>query len=210
VAATVTIRDRSNGDTLTARLTGDIARVTDGYGGWEEVDRPKRKGFPDWQSAPLLRMEVPLMFDGLATDSSVQPQVDRLEKMAQVRGERQRPPTVALSGPVPHTGTVWVIENPGWGDSSRRPDGALVRQEFTLQLLQWQDSDLVKTRPVKRRNRGMARTFAIVLTRHGRAETLMELCARALDDASKWREVAKLNKITRPRHLKVGQKIRLS
>jgi hypothetical protein len=210
MAATVTVRDRSTGNTVEARLGDGVPQVSDGYGGWEEVGRPHRKGFPDWQGGPLLRMSVPLVFDGLATDSSVQPQFNALERMASLRGERQRPPTVAVSGPVPHTGRVWVIEDIDWRASARNPAGTLVFQEFTLLLLQWQDQDLIKTRPVKQRNRGVARTFAIVLTRGNRAETLMELCARALDDASKWREVAKLNRISNPRALRVGQKVRLS
>lgn len=211
MAAAVTVRDRSNGNTVAARLGAGVPQVSDGYGGWEEVGRPQRKAFPDWQGTGLLRMAVPLVFDGLAADSSVQPQFNALEKMASLRGERQRPPTVAIAGPVPHTGRIWVIDNIEWGDSARNPAGTLVRQEFTLQLLQWQDQDLVKIRPVKQRRRGEARTFAIVKKRGDRAETLMELCARALGDSSKWQAVKKLNpNVKDPRGLTVGQKIRLS
>jgi phage protein U len=192
--ARVTIRDRSRpGRKVVARLHAGVPEVT-GYGGWEEVPRPKRRGFPDWQGQPLLRMAIPLCLDGLPENRSVQPRVNRLEAMSSVRGERKHPPTIAIKGPVPHTRRVWVIEDIEWGDSLRNRRGVLVRQEFTLMLLQWQDSDVV----VKRHRK-----------RSGDKKSNRKVKARQRNSSETLVDIADLNGLRDPRALDVGQELRL-
>lgn len=217
MAPTVTITDRRGGTRLDAQLGAGVPKPS-GDTGWEVVERPKRKGFPDWRQQPLGTLTLPLMFDGLAAGSSVELYVALLRRMA-ASDDVQRPPTVKISGPVPDTHLIWVIESIEWGDSDRAPDGTLVRQLFDLQLLEWQDGDVVKLRSAKvfrdRHQRSSIRSYSVVQTVKGptgaRGETLMQVVVRVLGDTGKWREVAKLNHITDPRRpLKVGRKVRFA
>jgi hypothetical protein len=212
VLPAVVIRNRRTGFEVVALLSEDSPEVT-GYGGWEEVERRRRRGFPDWTKQPLYRMTVPMILEGWSTNTPQDRAIRGLENMARRVGT-QRPPTVKLDGPVPHSDLVWVVESLDWGDALKDENGQVLRQLFSMTLMEWVDADLLAKRKRGRDGHGRGgKRFAVVKRRgkgsKARAETLMELCARVLRDSSRWREVAKLNKITHPRKLKVGRKIRL-
>lgn len=199
------VRNRRTGFQVKALLGEDSPKVT-GYGGWEEVERARRKSFPDWRRQSLLRQAIPLILEGFADNISQDRAVRGLENMALEQGN-QRPPTVKLEGPVAHTDLIWVIEDIDWGDQLKNVDGQVIRQQLVLNVLEWEDADLVARRRAGGGRGGSSRRTATVKKRGKRAETLAELCARV--GVTNVREVQRLNKIKDPRHLKVGQRIRL-
>lgn len=208
----VVVRNRRTGFEVRA-LLGEDTPVASGYGGWEEVTRAKRKGFPNWQAQALVRVTVPLILDGWASGAPQDQAIRGLENMASKRGN-QRPPTVKVDGPIPHADLVWVVESLDFGASLKNEAGQVLRQEATLGLMEWEDVDLLAKRKRGRDGPGgTGRRFTRVRMRgqgsKRRPEHLVEVVVRVLGDSSRWAEVRKLNKIKHPRKLKFKQKIRL-
>lgn len=128
------------------------ATLTDGFGGWEAIDRPKRVAMSRWKGRPLFRQDVPILFDGVDEDKNVEVDIATLIRMSQPAGALTPPPTVKITGPVERTDLVWVIENITWeadmvvrdmqtGGSVRMRQGAVVH------LLQYIDDKLILTPP---------------------------------------------------------------
>lgn len=128
------------------------ARVTDGYGGWEAIDRPKQLPFTRWVGAPPYQMEMALVFDSLATGGNVEHPIGLLERMAREPGGLGEPPIVKVVGPLPRSSSVaWVITGLDWGDALRGDDGLRVRQEVSVTLLQYTEPDGIKISVAKKR-----------------------------------------------------------
>jgi len=118
----------------------DRANVTQGYGGWQEVARPRRSTLTVWQSQPALRMDLPLLFDGLRTNESVQSQLAQLERLAGPSASDRQPPRIRIQahgGFVPHQSSLWVIDSLSWGDGAMNARGSVVRQQVTVSLLEY-------------------------------------------------------------------------
>lgn len=198
----IRIRDEDTQDSIVVLLGEGSATVT-GYGGWEEVSRPRRTGFVDWTGGALKRLNVPLMFDGWADDRDVEGDVRFLESLASDR--RGLPPsTVKLSSrAVPHTDLIWVIEALEWGDALRNSDGVLFRQTATVTFLEFVAADITT---IKKKQRKAKKSTKLVTVKKG--ETLVLIAKHHKVTLA---SVRKLNpKIRDPRKaLKVGSKIRL-
>jgi hypothetical protein len=126
--------------TLLARLSGDRPNVDAGYGGWSEVARPRRRPLAVWVGSPALRVSLPIIFDRLADNVSIERQISQLEKIATATGTDGTPPRihfVAQGSAVPHQSSTWVIDSLAWGDAIMNSDGNRVRQQVTLSLLEW-------------------------------------------------------------------------
>ena len=46
--------------------------ITGGYGGWEQIDRPRKKSITSWQGTPPFGMTVPVRFEGFAAAVQVE------------------------------------------------------------------------------------------------------------------------------------------
>lgn len=136
-------------------LGQDRPDVSSGYGGWDEVARPKRSTVTTWAGQPARRMALSLLFDNWYAGTSVELDIRRLERMALPRPGGQ-PPTVSVSAPggvIPPTyeALPWVIDAISWGDALMNRAGNRVRQAVTLTLLQFITDDMVKVSPAKKR-----------------------------------------------------------
>lgn len=132
------------------------AVITDGYGGWSQVSRPRTKAMTQWDGGNGFTMSVPVIISGWFDDSSVESRVRRLEQMSRAgEGESEPPPlAVTLPGDSPRDGEsfVWVLQNIEWGNSRRRDDdGHRTYQEATLTFWEHVRPDIVKLSPAKKR-----------------------------------------------------------
>lgn len=140
----------SNGLTFSVLRDETPPKITDGRGGWQVVDRRRRKGLTVWVGRNPLKMDVPILFDGwFDSPVSVDPDVAILQQMA-LGDDFIVPPTLTVDGLLPALGVNWVIEDLTWGEkavwiSGPAGDNIRVRQDCVVHLLQFVDADVVKT-----------------------------------------------------------------
>lgn len=133
---------------VVCRLGDARPDVTDGYGGWEEVQRPRRTTVTTWRGVPARRMALPILIDNWQAGLSVEYLIRRLERMALPRAGGQ-PPTVsvdAAGGHLPYQGLTWVIDAIEWGDALMNANGNRVRQAAVVTLLEYVSDDLIDKR----------------------------------------------------------------
>jgi hypothetical protein len=121
---------------------GKLAQYSSGAQIWTAVDRPKRKPLLEFTADQLWQLDLSLILDGSDTDTSVEAactQVGRWIKPDPATGE---PPILSVQGPIDQQGVSrWVAFTVGFSDAEdsviRRRDGARVRQDLTLTLIEY-------------------------------------------------------------------------
>lgn len=194
---------------VTVLLGEEPPKITDGYGGWSEVDRPRRSPLTDFLTVPLYRLSISAVLDGYAAGQSVQSQQHTIEKMARPVGT-EKPPIVNVAGSVPRTDIDWVVEGLEWDEVTRDDGGTLIRWGVTITLLQYVDPDQVEiSGPGNRAKCKKHGKHKKVTVRKG--DTLQKIAARELGSAKCWRKIAsiKSNKIRDPKKLKVGKVLKM-
>lgn len=202
------------GARLTVRLAdGPAVDDPTSGGGWVEVARPKRKALTEWVGYGPYRMTIPILFDGHATDRSVEPELEILRRMMRVPTPATGEPVVLrLEGPVPMTQLRWVIDDIETGQQLRAPSGHRTRVFQTVTLVEHIPADVVVYRqsPAKAaadRQSSASKTSKTYTVKSG--DTLSAIAARQLGSPSKWKQIADLNGIRDPNRLQVGQTLRL-
>lgn len=223
---------------LMVLLGADRPDVSSGYGGWSEVERPKRTTVTTWAGQPARRFALAILIDRFDAGVSVEGDIRALELMALPRPGGE-PPTVRVSAPggivPPYLEKMdWVIDALAWGDAAMNTYGNRTRQAATVTLLQYVSDDLVAASPAKKRRAGAARKSgknkkkgaktkrkashagrpkakpkAFGATIVFDGEDLLSVAARELGDATRWHEIAELNGIRDPRAVTRAQVIRL-
>jgi hypothetical protein len=221
---------------ITARLSDARPNVTAGYGGWQEIARPRRRPLSVWTGSPGLRMDLPLLLDRFAAGTSIERQITQIESLALPTAADGSPPRVrfaARGGAVPHQNRVWVVDTVAWGDALMNRAGDRTRQQVTLSMLEWIADVRVTEKATStqlRRQQARAKTkpgaaAKRVVAGHGRpksgghsraaadtfgaGEDLLSIAARELGDADRWIEIAQLNNLRDPRAIQPGQVLRL-
>lgn len=130
-----------------ARLGDGSATPSGGVGGWEVVNRPRRRPLTNWRGTPEpLRLSVPVLIDGWP-NQSVEDECQTLLVMGGLTGDDRQPPLLTLLGDIPYNvdrrpNLRWVIEALEWGAYLRRPgDDARVRQAVTIGLMVPEEDD---------------------------------------------------------------------
>jgi hypothetical protein len=196
-------------------LGSEPASLVGGSPTWEEVARPSRTALTNYTGQTLLKVDVPVLLDGWPSVGhprfrSVQDDVDQILRLCRSR-EANRPPDFTASGPIPYSGTRFVMELPDWGDGLRADEGTgirgeLVRQALVLHLTQFIDPDTLRFR---RKGAYMRRKGGTITLKEG--ETLLEVSARIYGDTSWAKELALVNGIKDVRKkLPAGTKITLA
>lgn len=203
--------------------------VTAGYGGWSRVARPRKKALTEWVGRDSMSIEIEFLIDVFC-----QPGVDNpgmlgekyiraLERMAGVDRSDPEPPMIMVTSTppklVPHnerraTHVSWFVESLAWDRDSIivLDSGNRVRAGGSVVITQHvADERLTSTSAQKRRGatsvRGATRNSYTVKE----GDTLSQIAARkdVYGDASKWKLIAKANKIRDPKNLKVGKELKI-
>jgi hypothetical protein len=207
------------GGSLTAKL-GNGAPAISGGGGWSVVSREKQVGMTEWAGYDPYTMDIPIVFDGFLDDASVESSIASLYWLMRTPvGSRHEPAVVTISGPVPLTNLRWVINSiaPATdADSEIRDElGRRIRFTATVTLLEHVPGNVLvahKKSPAKHHKASKGRKGHTTSTRSytvKRGDTLGSIAARLLHSSTKWHEIAKLNGIRDPNHIKVGQKLKI-
>jgi len=205
---------------VVALLDNDTATVTQGYGGWTEQDRARRRSLTIFTGPKPFKMDLPILFDGFSDDTSVEAAVKTIQQMAVGAKFNDPPPTVKITGHVPHTDKVWVIDDISWGETMRKIGGTLVRQHLIVHLMQYVTADIAKvsaTKKVQRKSKHKSKnTHEYVRTGYGYAidpstvsgysttyttregDTLTTIAARQLGDYDLWHDIADINGLRDP------------
>jgi len=200
---------------VVALLDEATAQITQGYGGWTEQDRARRRSLTYYSGPKPFRMDLPIVFDGFSTDTSVEGSVKTIETMAMPSSFNAPPPTVKVTGHVPGITLTWVIDDITWGETIRKIGGTLVRQHLVIHLLQYVTSDIAKvsaTKKVQTKSKHKSKNthewvrigygYAVdpstvsgynttYVTREG--DTLTTIAAQQLGDYDYWHDICDIN-----------------
>lgn len=200
--------------------------LSSGYGGWQAVARDLQTALTSWRGFDVYGVEMDLLIDNLDEGTSIEDVYDTIEALAG-RGRRApggQPPvlTVDAAGVMPHdqhpspTGdkdTRWVIATLEWSDddddNARNDAGNRILAACTVTLWKFEDGgrSLATQVAAVRKTVKQTKTKKTVKARAG--DNLVTIARRELGDGGRWEEIAKLNGLRDPRHLKTGQKIRI-
>jgi hypothetical protein len=207
-----------------AELGDGAPRVTQGYGGWDEVARRGRTSLTTWTGRQPLAIELPIYLDNFDEGEGlpVEAAISVLEGLAG-RGPQHptgRPPAIEVdtAGVMPFDvraseDTRWVITSLDWDVESVivNSSGNRVRAEVTVGLLEYVFDQSLRDRAatVQRStvaNPGNARKPHVVKA----GETAVSIAGSVLKDPGRWREIATLNGIGDPRKaLSAGRSLKM-
>jgi LysM domain len=200
------IRITASGVDLTVQLGDGAPTPTAGIGGWDKVSRADRVSISDWTGVDPIELDIPVLLDGLAEDRSVQAELDILVSLG-LTADRTEPPPFTVTGPIPFSGTEFVLMSLDWGDNERNSSGVLIRQALTLHLMEHIEPDSIAPKTQAAKAKGSKTRVYVV---KGKKETLQSIAKSQLGDARRAKEIGKLNGIRDTlEKLQPGQKIRL-
>jgi nucleoid-associated protein YgaU len=167
------------------------ATPTAGASSWEVIERVEDKGITDRASIPPFQQDVPIHLDGYAQGNSVQRQLDDLMEL---RGAIFR-----VEGPVhkPHLRYVFGGE-PDFGEVIRDDDGTLLRQRFTLRLMEYVPPGVIRRPGRGRRRAGIGQAQALTY-RVVAGDTLARVAFKQYDgNWKRWPDIGRINGIRDP------------
>jgi hypothetical protein len=162
----------NTGITVTCPLDAGSPVLTDGFGGWETVDRPKRPGITRFKGKSPFKQDIAILFDGWIEGTSQEHNITTLMRMGEQPGDLQEPPKIRLIGMALRKDLIWVIDsldfdstNVIW-DFSASGSPVRVRQAVTIHLLQYVPDSIVTTPAAPSVTPGTAKPTRIT-TPHG-------------------------------------------
>jgi hypothetical protein len=202
-----------------------VARLGDGFvapaatGGWSLVQRARNASMTEWVGHDPVTMDVPISFDGWHDERPVSRETSLLYSFMRRRvGTRFEPAAITCTGniPLPFNTFHWVINSIGPVDEVRRQtDGHVVRANFVVSLIEYVPGDVIahhKHSPAKAHQQKKGQSGAVNDTRVyvvKAGDTLPKIAARQLHKQSRWHEIAKMNGIRDPYHLKTGRHLKI-
>jgi LysM domain len=213
-----------DGTVFEANFADGAAIMTEGYAGWQIVNRPRDVGLTEWVGRNPLAIEIPFILDYWMASINTNPgidcenQVSNLEHLCGVGGHSQ-PPICYVDGKgvIPHDNTIapgfhqWVVETVTWDRDMEirsqttgrrlRCGGMIVVRKFVAA------EEMLRT--IKSTDRATGSGKKPKHYRVKKGDTLGKIAARKdiYGDASKWRIIADANNIRDRRHLKVNKRL---
>jgi hypothetical protein len=152
---------------FTARLSDERPNLDSGFGGWDVVERPRRKPLTSWKSAPAVQLTLPLLFDAwlLADQVDAGKQIETaiavVQKMGRPVASDGEPPQVRLTvrgDAIPYNGLIYVVSAIEWGDALMNEAGDRVRQFFTLSLTEYVEDVYLTEKSAANRRRNLSKS----------------------------------------------------
>lgn len=217
---TFTITSLEDNTKFTAFFGDGPATVTDGYGGWTVVSRPKDIALVEWQGRNPMAIEVPFLLDfwtypnpDISIGVLCEQQVSNLEKMAGI-GTHHQPPICKVDafGMIPYDKTIaagldWIVEAVQWDrniEIRSSESGRRLRCGGTITIRQFvQETSIL--RKISPKSRAVKPKIYIVK----KGDTLSKIAAKksVYGDASKWKWIADANHMRDRRSLYVGKRL---
>lgn len=185
---------------VTALLDESAPTVTSGYGGWQDIMRPRQKALTEWQGAPLVRLSLGVLLDAWDSNGNIESDCRVMERLSSSSNGEQ-PPIIDIAGPVPHaTDFQWVVESLDWGDSIWDGD-VRKRQSISLALVEFVADKLVVEQQVIKPG-----AYRLYTVKHGDtlakiAKTFAPKKSSAKQILSFLKHIQKLNGIRDPKHI---------
>jgi len=196
-------------------LRGDseLSRGSSGVGGWQIVDRPRRKASTEWTDYAPWQLTLPLILEGY--DTSVEAQIAVVESWDVPPSGGLQPPVLGIAGPIPHHDLQWVLYSADWKDSLKDPATG-ERTQQTVDVVLWEYSPASTTvmtpaQAAQQATLASSGSTGSTVTASGQTytvrsgDTLWAIAVRLLGNANAWTSIATLNSIRDPRSLQVGQ-----
>lgn len=212
----------SEDSTLFASFFGDgAAIITEGYAGWNVIERPRDIGIVEWQGRNPMAIEIPFhlnyYYEEVEDNPGIQCEamVRNLEVLCGVGGH-QRPPVCRISGNslIPHDEDAaglgvhwWVIEQVSWErDQEVRSNvsGRRLMCGGTIVIRQF-----LEARDIMQRISPTARAQKPKHYRVQRGDNLSKIAAKMYGNANKWKVIADANNLRDRRRIYVGQLLRI-
>jgi LysM repeat protein len=178
--------------------------VASGYGGWSVVPRERRIGLTQWKGKDPIRMNLPILFDGIREGEGQEIDISRLSRMALPPESGGEPPQVQVAGrAVPKPGPVsWVIEGLEWGSNvvyGQAANGVTVRmrQDCVVKLLEFRGTTRATFAAIavgKLPAKGWPKMHTVK-----KGETLKSIAVDEYQDISMWKKIANANGIRDPK-----------
>lgn len=162
-------------------------------GGWEHVDRPRRRPLTVWTGPAAMQVEMTLLLEhAIVTGQGwTRDKLRILERMAGVDADDPQPPLLEVYAGLPHHDTLraaqnrWVIGGPPeHGRAVYNEQGGLTQLEVSFTLLLHTSAGLERL--------PRSDPFAPQTIRRG--ESLREFAKRVLGDARRWKDIQALNR----------------
>lgn len=203
--------------TVRALLGPDIPQITDGYGGFEEYERPQRRAGVEWTGHPVLKMTIAdAILDGWWVKSGnvyrhidISQRITALNRMATSPGAGVPPPIVKVKGSaILRQDVRWAINGLSFGEAIRTVDqGLYVRQAFTVEFIQVPLVGQVSELAARLAGSSGSASAGDYVVQNG--DSLRSIALKKLGDVDKWRDIAELNNIQDTRRLNTGDTLRL-
>lgn len=158
--------------------------ISDGYGGWSAVQRPRRTAVTHWDGANPFKLTASFVLDGWSSRTFVERDMRLLENMAVCGDGQDQPPPVRFFGPVHqvYLEMVWVIDDIEWETDPTKvivssATGKHYRNAGTLHLLQYVSDELLAPKSAAEAHRKkIKKTAHNVRAKHG--DTLEKIAKR--------------------------------
>ena len=178
---------------LTAQLGVNGGNITAGYGAWNQVLVPRADPITQWTGRTLITMDLDLLLDGWAKQTSVEPKLSTLEALATRGPAMLTPPALRIYGAVPRPGLKWVITGIDYTTTPpvlrKFPSGERLRQAVTVHLMEYREETTLANLP-----RAAATPKPPAKYKVKAGDDLKKIAARRLGKSARWPDIVKLNK----------------
>lgn len=205
-----------------ALMGTDVPRITGGYGGWEVVDHPRRRGSIEWVGVEPMEMQLELVFDAWAKSDRERTDIDEqlsiLEMMAKPYSKTEKPDPTATSPEVHVSGKAmprvkampWVITNLTWGSTIYNTEGDMLRATVGVTLLQADQAEYKRpgANPTEARNIRPPGHVRGGVYRWKKGDTWAKIAQRFMGSKKHATELMRFNKKRKGDKIKVGFVVR--